>query len=514
MTQQPTYLAIDLKSFYASAECAARGLDPLATNLVVADPSRTDKTICLAVSPSLKAYGIAGRPRLFEVRETLRQVNERRRLAAPGRRLRGASADAAELAADPALEASFVIARPRMAYYMETSAAIYGIYLDYAAADDIHVYSIDEVFIDVTHYLGYYRCTAHELARRIVADICRRTGITATAGIGTNLYLAKVAMDIVAKHIPADEDGVRIAQLDEASYRRRLWAHRPLTDFWRVGRGIARRLERHGLATMGDIARCSLGSPGEYYNEDLLYRMFGVNAELLIDHAWGWEPCTIADIKAYAPQAHSHGEGQVLQRPYNARDARIVACEMADQLALDLTARSATTDEVALAVSFDGSSLGSGPGFGAGRNAAHAYDGPLSMDRYGRRRPASVHGSRRLGCFTASADAIRQAIGAIYDDIVDPSLLVRRLNVTACHVRGPQDAPPAAYEQPDLFEALAGAGEAQGASDDGEARDGDIQRTMLAIKRKFGANAVIKAMSLDEAATGRQRNMQIGGHAA
>ncbi|NEG69428.1 Y-family DNA polymerase [Bifidobacterium choloepi] len=505
MAEPRTYLAIDLKSFYASAECASMGLDPLATNLVVADASRTDKTICLAVSPTLKAYGIAGRPRLFEVKRIMQQVNERRRLRAPGRRLSGNSVNAAQLAANPALEAGFVVAKPRMAYYLETSAKIYGIYLDYASADDIHVYSVDEVFIDVTHYLGYYGCTAHELARRIVADICAVTGITATAGIGTNLYLAKVAMDIVAKHIPADRDGVRIAELDETSYRRRLWSHRPLTDFWRVGRGTARKLEHAGLWTMGDIARCSLGAPGEAYNEDMLYRMFGVNAELLIDHAWGWEPVTIADIKAYRPSVRSHGDGQVLPRPYRFAEARNVACEMADRIALDLVEKQSTGDRVALAVHYDGSSLA--PGLG-GRGAdgmprgRGAYDGPLSYDRYGRPRPKGVHGSMDLGRFTSSARAIREATGSLFDRIVDPSLAVRRITVEICHVRGPGEG---GYEQPGLFDE-------SGAADDRQ--DIAVQRAVLDIKKKFGGNAVIKGMDLDEGATGIQRNNQIGGHAA
>ena len=331
-----TYLAIDLKSFYASVECAARGLDPLKTNLVVADEERTEKTICLAVSPPLKAYGIGGRARLFEVNERVRQVNAERRQRAPGRTLTGSSCDADALAAQPELALDFIIARPRMALYMQVSTQIYRIYLKYIAPEDIHVYSIDEVFIDVTPYRSLYGRDTQALARTMILDVLRTTGITATAGIGTNLYLAKIAMDIGAKHAPPDENGVRIAALDERSYRQTLWSHRPLTDFWRVGRGYARKLEAKGLYTMGDIARCSLGGPDEFYNEDLLYRMFGVQAELLIDHAWGWEPCTIADIKAYRPQSHSLSSGQVLQEPYVFDKARLVLLEMADALALDL----------------------------------------------------------------------------------------------------------------------------------------------------------------------------------
>ncbi|KFI61946.1 hypothetical protein [Bifidobacterium cuniculi] len=499
----PTYLAIDLKSFYASAECVARGLDPLDTNLVVADASRTSKTICLAVSPALKSLGIGGRPRLFEVEQRVAQVNEERRLHAPGRRLRGSSASRAQLDADPALAVGYVVAKPRMAHYLDTSARIYSIYLKYASERDIHVYSVDEVFIDATHYLPYFRCSPHELARRIIAEIQRTTGITATAGIGTNLYLAKVAMDIVAKHVPADADGVRIAQLDEAGYRRTLWGHRPLTDFWRVGRSTAHKLEHHGIMTMGDLARCSLGLPNDYYNEELLFRWFGVNAELLIDHAWGREPCTIADIKDYRPQDSSISSGQVLHEPYDHAHARVVALEMADQLAFDLAARRLVTDQVGLGVGYDRSSLEDGRGA--------AYAGPVKRDRYGRLVPKPAHGTQRLGRRTASASAIRAAVGALYDRLVDPALLVRRFTVSAGAVHGREE--PVGYEQPDLFSAADG-GSADSARDAQGEREERVQQAILQLKERFGGNAVLTGTNLEEGATGRDRNRQIGGHAA
>ena len=527
-----TYIAIDLKSFYASSECVELGFDPLRTHLVVADESRTDKTICLAVSPSLKAYGLPGRARLFEVKEKLRQINAERQLRAPGRRFHGKSYYADEVEADPSLAVDVYIAKPRMSHYLNASGKIYGIYLRYASAEDIHVYSIDEVFMDVTRYLRAYGKSPHELARDIVRAIYNETGITATAGIGTNLYLAKVAMDIVAKHIPADTEGVRIAQLDEASYRRLLWGHRPLTDFWRVGRGYAKKLEAHGLMTMGDIARCSLGRASDYYNEELLYHLFGVNAELLIDHAWGWEPCTIADIKAYRPAEHSVGSGQVLTSVALFGTARLIAKEMAESLALDLVGKGLKTNRVALAVGYDTASLDPGRLDScapvelkrAAEAAAASYAGPVGADHYGRRVPKPVSGSIDLGGFTSSASTIRTAIDRLFCRLVDSRLLVRRLNVTALDV-----ATPAAleagkrYEQPDLFSVADG-----GENDDartglreqgshGEADEDSelaVQQALLDIKRKFGKNSVIKAMDMFDGATGRQRNNQIGGHAA
>lgn len=527
-----TYIAIDLKSFYASSECAELGFDPLSTHLVVADQSRTDKTICLAVSPSLKAYGLPGRARLFEVKAKLKEVNAARRAAAPGGVLRGESYDAKALAANPNLAAGVYIAKPRMSHYLNASGKIYGIYLRYASADDIHVYSIDEVFMDVTRYLHAYGKTPHELARDIVRAIYSETGITATAGIGTNLYLAKVAMDIVAKHMPADAEGVRIAQLDETSYRRLLWGHRPLTDFWRVGRGYAKKLESYGLMTMGDIARCSLGRASDYYNEDLLYRLFGVNAELLIDHAWGWEPCTISDIKAYKPAEHSVGAGQVLTGVALFGTARLIAKEMAESLALDLVGKGLKTNRVALAVGYDTASLDPGrldvcapdEVKRAAQAAAAAYTGPIGTDYYGRRVPKAVSGSIDLGGFTSSSAKIRAAIDGLFCRLVDSRLLVRRLNVTALDVATSAELEAGKrYEQPDLFSAADG-------SENGGARSGlqerkslgavdehsehAVQQTLLDIKRKFGKNSVIKAMDMFDGATGRQRNNQIGGHAA
>ncbi len=500
------YFAIDLKSFYASVECAARGLDPLKTNLVVADAARTEKTICLAVSPSLKAYGIAGRARLFEVVQRVAQINAMRREHAPGRQLRGESADADALAAHPELALSYITAPPRMAAYMRVSAQIYQIYLKYFAPEDIHVYSIDEVFIDASPYLRTYGQTPRELARTVILDVLRTTGITATAGIGTNLYLAKVAMDIGAKHVAPDENGVRVACLTERSYRETLWTHRPLTDFWRVGRGIAQRLEAKGLFTMGDIARCSLGKPDAFYNEELLYRMFGVNAELLIDHAWGVEPCTLADIKAYRPQTHSISSGQVLQCPYPFEKARLVAREMADALALELAQKGLVTSQLVLTVGYDRESL-TDP-------ACLPYHGPVTTDHYGRRVPKAAHGSENLQPPTASSRELLRALTALFDRIVDRGLLVRRMCIAANRVQREQDArSEPEYVQLDLFadEAdLAARCEAQAA----RARERRMQDAVLSIREKYGKNAILKGMSLRDGATARQRNEQIGGHKA
>ena len=408
--EQRIYLAVDLKSFYASVECVERGLDPLTTNLVVADVSRTEKTICLAVAPALKAYGIPGRARLFEVVQRVRQINAERRRRLPDGRFAGKSCQAQALQEDPALELDYITAPPRMALYMEYSARVYQVYLKYIAPEDIHVYSIDEVFMDVTAYLRTYRQKPAELAAVILRDVCETTGITATAGIGTNLYLSKVAMDIVAKHVTQDENGARIAQLNERSYRRLLWDHRPLTDFWRVGRGYVRKLEENGLYTMGDIARCSLGGEQEYHNEDLLYRLFGVNAELLIDHAWGWEPCTVADVKAYRPQSSSISSGQVLHCPYTAEKARLVVQEMADLLALELVEKGLVTDRMVLTVGYDIENLRD-PG------RRRQYRGAVTADHYGRQVPKHAHGTANIGRQTSSARLILQAVLELYDRI-------------------------------------------------------------------------------------------------
>ena len=420
-----TYIAIDLKAFYASVECMERGLDPLTTNLVVADASRTEKTICLAVSPSLKAYGISGRARLFEVVERVKEVNaERRRKAGC---LSEKSFNANELAADPSREVDYLIAPPRMAKYIQVSTQVYNVYLKYIAPEDIHVYSIDEVMMDVTNYLQTYRMTARELAKVMISDVLHTTGITATAGIGSNLYLCKVAMDIMAKHVQPDKDGVRIAELDEMSYREQLWAHRPLTDFWRVGRGYAKKLEAIGIYTMGDVARCSIGKPNEYYNEELLYRMFGINAELLIDHAWGWEPCRMQDIKACRPETNSICSGQVLQCPYSFEKARLVVREMAEAVALDLLEKKLVTDQLTLTVGYDIENL-------TDPERRKHYTGPVTTDHYGRRIPKHAHGTANLGQYSSSAHDLMEAVSELYDRIMDPALLVRRLSISANHL--------------------------------------------------------------------------------
>ena len=503
-----TYIAIDLKSFYASVECVDRGLDPLNTHLVVADASRTEKTICLAVTPSLKSYGIPGRARLFEVVQAVRRINAERRRTAPGRRFRGGSHDHAALLADPSLELEYIVATPRMAHYMEVSGKIYGIYLRYFAPEDIHVYSIDEVFIDVTAYLRTYGLSPHDLTRKIIQEVLRETGITATAGIGPNLYLCKIAMDIEAKHIPADADGVRIAELDEAAYRRKYWTHRPLTDFWRVGHGIAARLEAAGLYTMGDIARCSLGKPGARYNEDVLYKIFGVNAELLIDHAWGWEPCTMADIKAYRPSANSLSIGQVLSSPYPFDKAKLIVREMTDQLVLDLVEKGLVTDQLMLSVGYDTSNLTPSPTEGAplsGDAAASPYgtDSQIDVtkDWYGRPVPKPAHGSANLPRPTSSTNLIIDAMMELFDRIVAPDLCVRRVYVVAARVVREDSLDGV---QLDLFDEPA----------EDESRERSRQEAILAIRKKFGKNAILKGMNFDDGATARERNAQIGGHKA
>lgn len=450
--KQRYYIAIDLKSFYASVECVERGLDPLKARLVVADPTRTEKTICLAVTPALKAYGIPGRARLFEVYQKTRP-----------------------------LHIDFVIAPPQMAHYMEVSSKIYSIYLKYIAPEDIHVYSIDEVFIDATDYLKTYSCTAHELAMRMIRDVLANTGITATAGIGSNLYLAKVAMDIEAKHQEADADGVRIAELDEMSYREKLWTHTPLTSFWRVGRGIAAKLEASGIFTMGDLARASLNQGWEEY----LYKMFGVNAELLIDHAWGYEPCTMKEIKAYKPSTNSISSGQVLSSPYDFEKGKLIVREMTDLLVLDLVEKGVQTNQIVLNISYD--------------SAVDGYKGQLVSDYYGRSVPKPAHGSANLGRHTSSSTVIQEAVMALYDQIVDSRLSVRRVNVTANSLLSESES---ASVQLDLF--------AEEVVDDEKERR--QQEAILSIRKKFGKNAILKGMNFEDGATTRERNEQIGGH--
>ena len=500
---QRIYMAIDLKSFYASVECVERGLDPLQTNLVVADPSRTEKTICLAVSPALKAYGIPGRARLFEVIQKVGQVNAMRRLNAPNRTLTGKSCDARELADHPDWALDYIIAPPQMAHYIQQSTRIYNVYLKYVAPEDIHSYSIDEVFLDATAYLKLYGLTPKEFARKMILDILATTGITATAGIGTNLYLAKVAMDIGAKHVPADEYGVRIAELDEMGYRRSFWTHRPLTDFWRVGKGYAAKLEANGLYTMGDIARCSIGQPTDYHNEELLYKLFGVNAELLIDHAWGWEPCTIADIKAYKPENKSIVSGQILQYPYPFEKARLVIQEMADALALELVDKRLATNQLVLTVGYDIENL-----------KGTVYTGEVTTDRYGRKIPKHAHGTVNLDGYTSSGEELLKAATSLYDRIVDKTLLARRLTLCANHLLDESSVPEDLPEQIDLFTDYSAKEKQKKEADTAHARERKLQETMLDIKKRFGKNAILKGLNLEDGATARERNNQIGGHKA
>ncbi len=505
---EKTYIAIDLKSFYASVECIERGLDPLKTNLVVADVSRTEKTICLAVSPALKKYGIPGRPRLFEVVQKIREANIRREKQAPCHRFSGTSFDETELNRSPELQISYIAAAPRMSRYMEYSTRIFDIYLRYIAPEDMHVYSVDEVFIDATAYLHTYGLTAHELALRMIRDVLRETGVTATAGIGTNMYLCKIAMDIVAKRMPADEDGVRIAELDEESYREQLWNHVPLTDFWRVGPGYAKKLREVGIYTMGDVARCSLGKDTDYYNEDLLYKLFGINAELLIDHAWGWEPATIAEIKAYRPEKNSLSTGQVLQCPYTAQKAKLIVREMTDLLVLDLVDKKLVTDQMVLTVGYDIESL-------TNPEIRRKYHGEVTTDRYGRHVPKHAHGTANLSCQTSSTKLIMKAVEELYDRIINPDLLVRRITVVASRVVPEREADQKeVFEQLDLFtdyQALEQEREQEKQELDKEKR---IQKAILDIQKKYGKNAVLRGMNFEEGATTRERNGQIGGHKA
>lgn len=508
MTKQKTYIAIDIKSFYASVECKERGRNPLTTNLVVADKSRTEKTICLAVSPALKSYGIPGRPRLFEVVQKVREANNARRWKAPNRTFTGVSDDSIELNANPALKIDYIVAPPRMSCYMEYSTRIYNVYLKYVAPEDIHVYSIDEVFMDVTAYLNTYGMTARELAMTMIQDVLKTTGITATAGIGSNLYLCKVAMDIVAKHIEPDKDGVRIAELDEMSYRRILWNHRPLTDFWRVGRGYAKKLEEHGLYTMGDIARCSIGKPNELHNEELLYKMFGINAELLIDHAWGYEPCTMEYIKAYKPETNSVCSGQVLHCPYDFEKARLVVKEMTDLMVLDLVDKRLVTDQIVLTVGYDIENLTDSKQRGK-------YKGAVTVDRYGRKVPKHAHGTTNLKKQTSSTRLITEAVLELYDRIVDKDLLIRRINITANKlVDESAVSKTEEFEQLDLFTDYQAREKEEAKEEADLEREKRMQRAMLDIKKKFGKNAILKGMNLQEGATAKDRNEQIGGHKA
>ena len=484
------YIAIDLKSFYASVECVDRGLNPLTTNLVVANLSRTEKTICLAVTPSLKQHGISGRARLFEVVERVREVNEERRRRLPSGCFTGSSSDDVELKARPDLKLNYLVAPPRMARYVEVSRQIYNIYLRHVAPEDIHPYSVDEVFMDVTDYLHYNRLTPHEMAIKMIREVLRETGITATAGIGTNLYLAKVAMDIMAKKTQPDADGVRIAELDEMSYRRLLWDHRPLTAFWRVGRGIAQKLQAH--------------------NEDLLYRLFGVNAELLIDHAWGWEPCTIAQVKAYRPETNSFSSGQVLSCAYDARKARVVVQEMADGMALSLLGRRMVTSQVVLTVNYDRENL-------ERPDIRERYTGEVTSDWYGRPVPKHAHGTETLERPSSSPSDIIGAAMTLFDRIVNPDLLVRRLNLTVAHVVSEDlaaEQQEKAPQQLDLFTDYEAERLRQEREEKRRSKERRLEEARLAIKRRFGANAILKGLNFEEGATAKERNGQIGGHKA
>ncbi len=503
MNGHRSYIAIDLKSFYASVECIERGLNPLTTHLVVADNSRTDKTICLAVSPSLKAYGIGGRPRLFEVKQRIREINRQRRNLVPGCLFNGKSVSDTELKARPDLEADFLTAVPRMAHYIAYSSRIYTVYLKFIAPEDIHVYSIDEAFFDVTDYLTTYKLTASELARKMVKAVLAETGITATAGIGTNLYLAKVAMDIVAKHMPPDSDGVRIATLDEMEYRRKLWGHQPLTSFWQVGRGTAQKLALYGLDTMGKIARCSLD------NEDLLYQLFGINAELLIDHAWGWEPCTMEAVKAYKPENESLSRGQVLHHAYDADKARVVVWEMADAIALELVEKRIVTDQLVLTVGYDVECL---------TNPAirDKYKGRISTDFYGRKRPEHARGTANLGVHTSSSRRMTKAVTELFDRIVCRDLLIRRIYLSTNHVISETQAVNRNKRpiQLELFTDYEKEREKKLKEEKTQAKERRIQEASIRIKQRFGRNSLLKGVNFSEGATARERNEQIGGHKA
>ena len=544
-----TYISIDLKSFYASVECMERGLNPLNTNLVVADASRTQKTICLAVSPSLKAYGIPGRARLFEVEQKVKEANARRQTRAPKNILDGKSIFASELNENPGFAIDYIAAKPRMALYMSKSTQIYDVYLRYIAPEDIYAYSVDEVFIDASGYLKSYGLNAHDFARLLVREVFKETGITATAGIGPNLYLCKIAMDIGAKHTEAGADGVRIAELDEYSYRRLLWDHRPITDFWRVGRGYAKKLAKKSIFTMGDIARCSLGTSYDYYNEDLLYKMFGVNAELLIDHAWGYEPCTLAEVKSYRPQRKSLVSGQVLQNAYTYEKTRIVVREMMELLALDLVEKGLLTNQIVLTVGYDIENL-SDP------ERRKAYKGEVTVDGYGREVPKHAHGTGNLQFSTASTKLTTECVLEVFDRVVDKDLLTRRISITVNNLvleseyKRERESVSAEPEQLNMFDMLAGGGTPQerepasskdnssysergeekprnsvvaesisgsAASDKSEdalEKEKQVQEAMLKIKKRFGKNAILKGTNLQEGATAKERNAQIGGHKA
>ncbi len=495
--REKTYIAIDLKSFYASVECIERGLDPLLVNLVVADSARTEKTICLAVSPTLKTLGLSGRARLFEVVEKVKAANEQRRLKSPNQALTGKSYFIDELNNNPSLAIDYVVATPRMGLYSKYSNKIYSIYLNYLSDVDILNYSIDEVIMDATTYLGASKLSAKEFATNIARDVYRQTGITATVGIGTNMYLAKVAMDIVAKHIAPDKDGVRVALLNETTYRHRLWNHRPLTDFWRVGRGISKRLETYGIYTMGDIAKCSVGKPNTFYNEGLLYELFGVNAELLIDHAWGYEPCTIADAKSYVPKNNSLCSGQVLLCPYDNYKARIIVMEMIDLVALDLVEKGLKTNQITLTVGYDIENL-------LDDKKKEKYNGEVVTDGYGRKVPKPAHGTVNTPFYTSSSKVLTKSILRLFDEIVDDKLLVRKINISVNRLL--EDRVANQTVQMSFFD--------ETTEDNKVDKEKDVQKAVIGIKKKYGKNSILKGMNFQEGATTRDRNGQMGGHKA
>lgn len=499
------YICIDLKSFYASVECIERSLDPLNTNLVVADSGRTEKTICLAVSPSLKSYGISGRARLFQVVEKVKEVNALRRLNTKKNTFEGSSVFDDELKEKKELALDYIIAPPRMALYMEYSTRIYDVYLKYIAHEDMQVYSIDEVFFDVTAYLRTYDMTPKQLAEIMIKDVYETTGITATAGIGTNLYLAKIAMDIVAKHVEPNENGARIAELDEMSYKQLLWNHTPITDFWRVGKGYAAKLKKYGMNTMGDVARCSLGKAEEFYNEDLLFELFGVNAELLIDHAWGYEPCTMQDIKNYVPMSSSISTGQVLHCPYDVAKARIIVQEMTDNLILDLVDKCIETDQIVLTIGYDIENL-------TNEKIKKNYHGEIVMDRYNRKIPKHAHGTTNLCKHTSSEKIIMRAVLELYDRIMNPDLLVRRITINACHLQKEgMKKESQTYQQMNLLD-LGQLDEKNKEMEEKEKKEKELQKAVLSIKKRYGKNAILRGTNLQEGATARDRNQQIGGH--
>lgn len=499
-----TYICIDLKSFYASVECVDRGLDPLTTNLVVADETRTEKTICLAVTPSLKSFGVSSRPRLFEVVQKVKEINNERKRKIANNQFIGESYNLSELNENQFLKLSYIVAIPKMAHYMEVSSKIYSIYLKYISPDDIHVYSIDEVFIDVTAYLKTYQMDAHTLALTLIKEVLKETKITATAGIGTNMYLAKVAMDIVAKKLPADSDGVRIAELDEMKYRKLLWNHKPLKDFWRIGLGYVKRLESLGLYTMGDIAKCSVGPSDNFYNEDLLYKEFGINAELLIDHAWGIEPVTIEDVKKYKPKATSLSTGQVLSCAYNFDKAKLIVKEMTELLSLDLVKKDLLTKQLSLSIGYDYESL---------TNQTIKYAGPVEVDHYGRTIPKGVHSSINLDDYTSSTEELIQAIIILYEKIANHNLLFRRITISAnALINKTKYNKKMKYQQLTLFDNLENLNKEENKKRQKCEKEQRLQKAIINIKGKYGKSAIVKGMNLEDGATTIERNNQIGGH--